>query len=234
MLEVKDLSVYYGDMPGVRQATLAVPAGRIVAVIGANAAGKSTMLRAISGQVPIRSGTIELDGQRLDTLPAHRRVAAGVVQVPEGRRVFPYMSVLENLLMGAYTARARAEIPRTLDYVYSILPVLQERAREPAVSLSGGQQQMLAIGRGLMARPRLLMLDEPSLGLSPILVRQVFQVIKQIREQGVTVLLVEQTVRQSLALADYAYVLEHGRTTREGPAAELAADRAVQVAYMGV
>jgi branched-chain amino acid transport system ATP-binding protein len=234
VLEVKDLSVYYGDMPGVRQATLRVPAGAIVAVVGANAAGKSTMLRAISGQVPIRTGTIELDDRRIDRLPAYKRVAAGLVQVPEGRKVFPYMTVVENLLMGAYTARARADARRTLDHVYSILPVLKERAAQPAGSLSGGQQQMLAIGRGLMACPRLLMLDEPSLGLSPLLVKQVFAVIRQIREQGVTVLLVEQTVRQSLALADYAYVLEHGRTTREGPAAELAADRAVQVAYMGV
>jgi branched-chain amino acid transport system ATP-binding protein len=234
VLQVNEISVYYGDMPGLRQATLNVPAGAIVAVVGANAAGKSTMLKAISGQVPIRSGAIEFDGQRFDRLPAFRRVAAGVVQVPEGRRVFPYLTVLENLLMGAYSRRARADAPRTLEYVYSILPVLKEHAAQRAVSLSGGQQQMLAIGRGLMACPRLLMLDEPSLGLSPLLVKQIFGVIRQIRERGVTVLLVEQTVRQSLALADYAYVLEHGRTTREGPAAELATDRAVQVAYMGV
>ncbi len=234
MLEVRSLSVYYGDMPGLRDATLSVAEGAIVAVIGANAAGKSTMLRAISGQLPLRSGTIELDGRRLEGLPAHRRVAAGIVQVPEGRRVFPYMTVAENLLMGAYTTRARRETDTTLAYVYKILPVLKARARQRAVSLSGGQQQRLAIGRGLMARPRLLMLDEPSLGLSPILVSQIFQVIRQIRAEGVTVLLVEQNVRQSLALADHAYVLEHGRTTRGGPAAELAADRGVQVAYMGV
>jgi branched-chain amino acid transport system ATP-binding protein len=234
VLRVNEISVYYGDMPGLRQATLSVPEGAIVAVVGANAAGKSTMLKAISGQVPIRSGTIEFGGQRFDRLPPFRRVAAGVVQVPEGRRVFPYLTVLENLLMGAYSRRARAEAPRTLKYVYSILPALEERRSQRAVSLSGGQQQMLAIGRGLMACPRLLMLDEPSLGLSPLLVKQIFGVVRQIRDRGVTVLLVEQTVRQSLALADYAYVLEHGRTTREGPAAELATDRAVQVAYMGV
>lgn len=234
MLKVQDLHVGYGDVPALMGVSLEVPEATIVAVVGANAAGKSTMIKAISGQLAVRGGSILLDGQRLDTLPAHRRVQAGVIHVPEGRRVFPYMTVKENLLLGAYAPNARKRLARSLEHVYEILPTLKDRSGQMAGSLSGGQQQMLAVGRGLMACPRLIMLDEPSLGLAPVIARQVFRLVKQIRAEGTTVLLVEQNVRHSLAVADHAYVLENGRVVRSGPAAELAADPAVQAAYMGV
>jgi len=213
---------------------LEINEGEIVSLVGANAAGKSTMVKALSGIIKPWRGQVLFDGVRVDTLEPHEIVELGIVQVPEGRRLFPQMSVLENLLLGAYTPRARRDYEKTLRDIFEMFPILKERQNQLAGSLSGGEQQMCAIGRGLMAKPKLLMLDEPSLGLAPILVAQVLNMVKAIREQGVTVLLVEQNVRQSLALADRGYVLENGRIVMEGPSAALLADDRLRQAYLGM
>jgi branched-chain amino acid transport system ATP-binding protein len=213
---------------------LEINEGEIVSLVGANAAGKSTMVKALSGIIKPWRGQVLFDGVRVDTLEPHEIVELGIVQVPEGRRLFPQMSVLENLLLGAYTPRARRDYEKTLRDIFEMFPILKERQNQLAGSLSGGEQQMCAIGRGLMAKPKLLMLDEPSLGLAPILVAQVLNMVKAIREQGVTVLLVEQNVRQSLALADRGYVLENGRIVMEGPSAAPLADDRLRQAYLGM
>lgn len=234
MISVKELDAGYGDIQVLRGVSLEINEGEIVSLVGANAAGKSTMVKALSGIIKPWRGQVLFDGVRVDTLEPHEIVELGIVQVPEGRRLFPQMSVLENLLLGAYTPRARRDYEKTLRDIFEMFPILKERQNQLAGSLSGGEQQMCAIGRGLMAKPKLLMLDEPSLGLAPILVAQVLSMVKAIREQGVTVLLVEQNVRQSLALADRGYVLENGRIVMEGPSAALLADDRLRQAYLGM
>jgi len=234
VISVKELDAGYGDIQVLRGVSLEINEGEIVSLVGANAAGKSTMVKALSGIIKPWRGQVLFDGVRVDTLEPHEIVELGIVQVPEGRRLFPQMSVLENLLLGAYTPRARRDYEKTLIDIFEMFPILKERQNQLAGSLSGGEQQMCAIGRGLMAKPKLLMLDEPSLGLAPILVAQVLNMVKAIREQGVTVLLVEQNVRQSLALADRGYVLENGRIVMEGPSAALLADDRLRQAYLGM
>ena len=234
LLEVRDLTVAYGDMVALESVSIEVGTGETVTVLGANAAGKSTLLRAISGLVRGLQGTIVFDGEPITTLAAHDRIARGLALVPEGRMVFPFLSVEDNLRLGAFTRRARVRADETLERVFATFPRLPERRRQMAGSLSGGEQQMLALGRGLMSLPRLLMLDEPSLGLAPILVQEVMQRVAAIRSEGVTVLIVEQNVHQTLKLADRGYVLENGRLTLAGTAAELAASDDVRRAYLGM
>ena len=234
MLKLEGVDAFYGDLQALFSVSLEVPAGGIFALVGANAAGKSTTLRVISGLVAPRHGRVLFDGEDLARVPAARRVDLGIVQVPEGRRLFPFMTVTENLLLGAHTRRARTERPVTLSYVYRLFPVLQERAAQLAGSLSGGEQQMCAIGRALMARPKLLMLDEPTLGLAPVLVGRIFETVRTINADGVTVLLVEQNVRQALTLATRACVLESGKLVLEGAGRELLGDERLKRAYLGM
>ncbi len=234
MLKLDAVDAFYGDLQALFGVSLEVPVGGIFALVGANAAGKSTTLRVVSGLVSPRHGRVLFDGTDLARVPAARRVDLGIVQVPEGRRHFPFMTVTENLLLGAHTARARAERDATLRYVYRLFPVLQERAAQLAGSLSGGEQQMCAIGRALMARPRLLMLDEPTLGLAPVLVARIFETVRTINADGVTILLVEQNVRQALTLATRACVLESGKLVLEGAGRELLGDERLKRAYLGL
>ena len=234
MLRLEGVDAFYGDLQALFGVSLEVPAGGIFALVGANAAGKSTTLRVISGLVAPRHGRVLFDGEDLARVPAARRVDLGIVQVPEGRRLFPFMTVTENLLLGAHTRRARTERHATLSYVYRLFPVLHERAAQLAGSLSGGEQQMCAIGRALMARPRLLMLDEPTLGIAPVLVQRIFETVAAISRDGVTILLVEQNVRRALALAHRAVALENGRVVLSGPARELLADDRLKKAYLGM
>ena len=233
MLEVAELEVSYGDVPALHGVSLGVQPGEIVTLVGANGAGKTTILRTISGLLRLRAGRIVYDGTRLDRLPPDRIVELGVVQVAEGRKLFPSLTVLENLLLGAYTRRSRPRRATTLDEVMDRFPLLRRRAEQKAATLSGGEQQMCAIARALMARPALLMLDEPSLGLAPRIVQDVFRVIETVHGLGVTVLLVEQNVRQALAVSQRGYVLENGRIALEGTGRELLASEATQRAYLG-
>ncbi len=234
MLTLEGVDAFYGDLQALHDVSLEVRPGELVALVGANAAGKTTTLRVISGTLGARGGRVMFDGQDLAVVPAHSRVARGIVQVPEGRRLFPFMTVRENLLLGAHAPSARAEQDRSLEYVLRLFPVLEERAAQLAGSLSGGEQQMCAIGRALMARPRLLMLDEPTLGIAPVLVQRIFETVAAINRDGVTVLLVEQNVRRALALANRAVVLENGRVVLAGPARELLADERLKKAYLGL
>ena len=234
MLRLEGIDAFYGDLQALYDVSLEVEQGRVFALVGANAAGKSTTLRVISGLVTPRSGRVLLDGRDLTTVPAHARVDLGIVQVPEGRRLFPFMSVRENLLLGAHTPRARGERDATLKYVYTLFPVLEERGTQLAGSLSGGEQQMCAIGRALMARPRVLMLDEPTLGLAPVLVKRIFDTVRTINADGMTILLVEQNVRQALTLAQRAAVLESGHLVLHGRGAELLGDERLKRAYLGM
>ncbi len=234
MLRLESVDAFYGDLQALFGVSFEVRDKEIVALVGANAAGKTTSIRVVSGLVAPRGGRVLFDGADLESVPAHRRVDLGIVQVPEGRRLFPFMTVRENLLLGAHAERARAERERTLDYVLSLFPVLAERGTQLAGSLSGGEQQMCAIGRALMARPRLLMLDEPTLGLAPVLVGRIFETVRTINADGVTILLVEQNVRQALTLAHRACVLESGRLVLDGPARELLGDERLKRAYLGL
>jgi branched-chain amino acid transport system ATP-binding protein len=234
LLRLEAVDAFYGDLQALADVSFEVNDGEIVALVGANAAGKSTTLRVISGLVNPRRGRVLLNGDDLGSLPAHERVDRGIVQVPEGRRLFPFMTVAENLLLGAHASRARADRERTLAHVYGLFPVLGERRTQLAGSLSGGEQQMCAIGRALMARPKLLMLDEPTLGLAPVLVARIFETVRTINGQGVTVLLVEQNVRQALTLAHRACVLESGRLVLEGQARQLLGDDRLKRAYLGL
>jgi branched-chain amino acid transport system ATP-binding protein len=234
LLELRDLDAGYGDLLALRGVTLAVEAGEVLSVVGANGAGKTTMLRAISGLLRPRRGEIVFEGERLDLLATHTIVERGVVQVPEGRRIFPSLSVRENLELGSYSTRARAEGRRSLDRVFSLLPRLAERRRQAAGTMSGGEQQMLAIGRALMALPKLLMLDEPSLGLAPKIVKEIFAIVVEINRAGTTVMLVEQNTRQALALSRRGYVLENGRVVLEGTGRELLGNEHVRRAYLGM
>ena len=234
MLEVDKINVFYGDLQALWDVSFEVHEGEKVVIVGANGAGKTTTLRTISGLLRPRSGEIRFLGQRIDRLPPHKIVELGIAHVPEGRRLFPRMTVLENLEMGAYIKRAREKFEDTLEWVFSIFPRLKERKDQIAGTMSGGERQMLAIARGLMSRPKLLMLDEPSLGLAPKLVLKVFEVIQRISDEGVTILLVEQNVRHALELADRGYVLETGRITLSGAGEELLENEHVKKAYLGM
>ena len=234
MLKLEGIDAFDGDLQALAGVSLEVKDGEIMALVGANAAGKSTTLRVISGLVNPRAGRVLLNGDDLASVAAHLRVDRGIVQVPEGRRLFPFMSVSENLLLGAHAGRARADRDRTLAHVYGLFPVLSDRRSQLAGSLSGGEQQMCAIGRALMARPQILMLDEPTLGLAPVLVARIFDTVRTINAEGVTVLLVEQNVRQALTLAHRACVLESGRLVLAGQARELLGDERLKRAYLGL
>ncbi len=233
MLELKGINLFYGDMQALWDVSLKVDEGKITAIIGSNGAGKTTTLNAISNLTAIRSGSIEFENERIDLLPAHKIVNLGISHIPEGRRLFPFMTVLENLMLGSFTKKAKQQRAKTLEWVFELFPILKDRRNQPAGTLSGGEQQMLAIGRGLMARPKLLMLDEPSLGLAPILVQQTFETIRRINSEGVTILFVEQNVRQTLEITHYAYVLENGKTVLEGKGKELLKKKEVKEAYLG-
>jgi branched-chain amino acid transport system ATP-binding protein len=234
MLRVEHLAVFYGDVQALWDVSFEVNEGEIVTLLGANGAGKTTTLHTVSGLLQPRQGSITFQGQALHHETPQRIVEAGLIHIAESRELFPYMTVLENLELGAFPKRARRLRQQSLAYVMDLFPRLRERQHQLAGTLSGGEQQMLAIGRGLMARPRLLMLDEPSLGLAPLLVTELFACIRRIHAEHVTILLVEQNVHQALDLADRAYVLENGRTVRTGTAAELLADDTIQEAYLGL
>jgi branched-chain amino acid transport system ATP-binding protein len=234
LLALDDVSAHYGGVQALKGVSLRVEEGEVVTLIGANGAGKTSTLSAISGLLAPTSGTISLAGKDLAGVPAHRRVTMGICQAPEGRHVFPGMSVMENLEMGAYARRAkRAALQPDLDRVFALFPRLAERRNQAGGTLSGGEQQMLAMGRALMASPRLLLLDEPSMGLAPKLVTQIFDIVSEINNQGTTVLLVEQNASQALQRADRAYVMEAGRIVRSADAATLLADESVKAAYLG-
>jgi len=233
-LSVEGIEVRYGDALALFGVSLEVKQGEIVSLVGANGAGKTTALKAISGLLKPRSGQILFAGNRLNDLPAHSIVNLGIVQIPEGRQLFPYMTTLENLELGSYTPEARKRFDDSLGQVFELFPLLKERKGQLAGTLSGGEQQMLAIGRGLMANPRLLMLDEPSLGLAPMMVKSIFAAIEAINRQGTTILLVEQDVQKSLALARRGYVMENGRITLQGEAKELLSNEHLRKAYLGI
>ena len=234
MLKLTEVSAHYGDVQALRSVSFEIQTGEIVSVIGSNGAGKSTTLSTISGVMRASSGTIEFLGRRIENLYPHEIVDRGVVQIPEGRLLFPYMTVLENLELGAFNDKARKAKEKNIPKVFSLFPVLQERMSQLAGTLSGGEQQMVAIGRGLMALPKLLMLDEPSLGLAPLMVRQVFETVKAINEQGITVLLVEQNVFHCLSTAGRGYVLENGSVVLEGGGKDLLNNPQVREAYLGI
>jgi branched-chain amino acid transport system ATP-binding protein len=234
LLELTSVTAGYGHFTALRDVALRVERGEAVAVVGPNGAGKTTLLRVISGILPVRAGTLTFDGAALAGRPAHEVVAHGIAHVPEGRRLFPALSVAENLKMGAYLPAVRAHYRESLERVWALFPVLAERKAQRAGSLSGGEQQMLAIGRALMSRPRLILLDEPSMGLAPVMVLRLFELIRRIRAEGYTILVVEQNVRQVLKLVDRAYLLEVGRIKMEGRAAELAEQDFVRKAYVGL
>ena len=233
LLEVTGLSSDYGPVHAIHQADLQVHTGELAAIVGGNGAGKTTLLHTLSGLHPSSGGRIRFAGLDITRWPTHRIVAAGICQVPEGRQVFAPLSVEDNLRLGAYRIRDHGWVQRELEHVYTLFPILAERRRQLAGTLSGGQQQMLAIGRALLGRPRLLLLDEPSMGLAPLLVEEIFRVIVELNSQGVTILLVEQNARAALAIANRGYILETGRIVKTAPAAELLADDAVRRAYLG-
>ncbi len=233
-LEVKNLDICYGDVQVVYGLSMRIEEGEVVSIIGANGAGKSTLLKTISGLMERSGGEVYFENVPIGKLPPEKIVERGVIQVPEGRRIFKFMTVKDNLIVGAYNSRADKVKEETLHEVYELFPRLKERESQLALTLSGGEQQMLAIGRGLMAKPKLLLLDEPSLGLAPMLIRSIFETLKTIADQGTTVLLVEQDVKHSLDLSNRGYILEHGRVVMEGPAKELLDNPHVKVAYLGL
>ena len=233
-LEIKDLRVHYGKIEAIKGVSVVVNQGEIVTLIGANGAGKTTILKTISGLRPVSSGDITFDGRSINKIPAHDRVDLGISQVPEGRGIFPGMTVLENLEMGKFNRKDRkAEMDEDLDRVYTLFPRLKERTSQAGGTLSGGEQQMLAMGRALMARPKVLLLDEPSMGLAPQMIANIFRIITEINKQGVTILLVEQNAQQALQRAHRAYILETGNVTKEAAASDLLNDPAVREAYLG-
>ncbi|MBQ0001211.1 MAG: ABC transporter ATP-binding protein [Clostridiales bacterium] len=233
MLEVKDLQVYYGVIQALKGISFEVNQGEVIALIGANGAGKTTTLQTLTGILPAKSGQIIFEGKDITKVPAHKIVEMGIAHIPEGRRVFADMSVYENLLMGAYTRKDKAEIADSLALVYRRFPRLEERKNQRAGTLSGGEQQMLAMGRALMSKPRLIVMDEPSMGLSPIFVNEIFDIIQKVSEGGTTVLLVEQNAKKALSIADRAYVLETGSISLSGNADDLLHNESVQKAYLG-
>jgi branched-chain amino acid transport system ATP-binding protein len=236
LLEVRDIVVHYGRIRALHGISLVVHEGELVTLLGSNGAGKTTTMRAISGLRPLTSGSVWFDGRDISRVKAHQRVADGLIQAPEGRGVFPGMTVIENLEMGCYGRKfaTKAEHREQLDWVLETFPRLAERVHQMGGTLSGGEQQMLALGRALMARPKVLLLDEPSMGLAPMVISQIFRIIADINEQGTTVLLVEQNAQQALSRSDRAYILETGEITRTGPARELLADDSIRAAYLGV
>ena len=233
LLEVKDLQVYYGVICALKGISFEVNEGEIVSLIGANGAGKTTMMQSVVGIIPKKSGSVIFDGKDISKMPCHNIVKLGMTQVPEGRRIFQELSVYENLMMGAYTVRNSQQFKEDLESVFERFPRLAERRNQIAGTLSGGEQQMLAMSRALMIRPKLLMLDEPSMGLAPILVDQIFEIIKELNKQGTTILLVEQNANKALEISDRAYVLETGSISLSGTGAELASSDEVRKAYLG-
>lgn len=233
-MEVKKVNLAYGQMQVLKEVSLQVREREIVSLIGANSAGKSSMLNAISGLVPISGGEILFERKRIDSLPSHEIIEKGIIQVPEGRRIFPFMTVRENLEMGSYNRRAREKSQESMQRVYELFPRLAERKNQLGESMSGGEQQMLAVGRALMAGPKILMLDEPSLGLAPIVVEMIFQVLQEVNRRGVTLLLVEQNVKESLDVSSRGYVLENGRVVLEGAARDLLENAHLKKAYLGL
>ena len=233
MLEVKDLEVYYGMIQALKGISFQVNEGEVIALIGANGAGKTTILHTITGLVEAKSGTVEFEGTNITKMPGHKIVTLGMAHVPEGRRVFSELTVLENLRMGAYTRKDKNEVEKSLKMVYERFPRLEERKNQLAGTLSGGEQQMLAMGRALMSHPKIILMDEPSMGLSPIFVNEIFDIIKEVSAGGTTVLLVEQNAKKALSIADRAYVLETGKIVLEGDAKELMNDESVKKAYLG-
>ena len=233
LLEVKDLTVNYGTALALKGVSLTVGEGEVVALIGANGAGKTTLLRTISGLKSVRSGQVTFQGQRIDGVPAHDIVKRGVAHIPEGRIVFGPMSVYDNLKMGAYLRKDQKAVAKDIERMYSLFPILKERRKQLSESLSGGEQQMLAVARALMAAPKLLLMDEPSMGLSPIMVENIGSIVKDIHQTGIGILLVEQNASMALALADRAYVLEVGTVVLEGPASAVAGNERVRTAYLG-
>ena len=233
-LEIKDLRVHYGKIEAIKGVSVVVNQGEIVTLIGANGAGKTTILKTISGLRPVSSGSVTFDGEDINKIPAHKRVDLGISQVPEGRGIFPGMTVLENLEMGKFNRKDRKhEMDEDLERVYTLFPRLKERVGQAGGTLSGGEQQMLAMGRALMARPKVLLLDEPSMGLAPQMIANIFRIITEINKQGVTILLVEQNAQQALQRAHRAYILETGNVTKEAAASDLLNDPAVREAYLG-
>lgn len=233
MLEVKDIEVYYGMIQAIKGISFEVNEGEVIALIGANGVGKTTTLHTITGLLSPKKGSVIFEGQDITKVPAHKIVSLGMAHVPEGRRVFAELSVYQNLKMGAYTRKDKAEIEETLQMVYKRFPRLEERKNQLAGTLSGGEQQMLAMGRALMSHPKIIVMDEPSMGLSPILVNEIFDIIKEVSASGTTVLLVEQNAKKALSIADRAYVLETGRIVLEGDAKELLNDDSIKKAYLG-
>ena len=233
LLEIKDLEVNYGVIKAIKGVSFDVNEGEIIALIGANGAGKTTILHTITGLIQAKKGSIVFDGKELTKTPPHKIVSMGMAHVPEGRRIFQQLSVLENLKLGAYTRKDKSEIASTLKMVYERFPRLEERKNQVAGTLSGGEQQMLAMGRALMSKPRIILMDEPSMGLSPLLVSEILDIIKVINESGTTVLLVEQNAKKALSIADRAYVLETGKITLSGDAKDLINDESVKKAYLG-
>ncbi len=233
MLEIKDLEVYYGMIQAIQGVSFEVNEGEVIALIGANGAGKTTILHTITGLIPARNGKVVFEGQDITKLPGHKIVTKGIAHVPEGRRVFAQLTVLENLKLGAYTRKDKNEIEESLQMIYKRFPRLKERRNQLAGTLSGGEQQMLAMGRALMSKPRIILMDEPSMGLSPIFVNEIFDIIKEVSAAGTTVLLVEQNAKKALSIADRAYVLETGKITLSGDADMLMNDDSVKKAYLG-
>lgn len=233
MLEVKDLEVYYGVIQAIKGISFEVNQGEVIALIGANGAGKTTTLQTITGMLQAKKGQILFEGQDITKMPGHKIVSMGMAHVPEGRRVFADLTVLENLKLGAYTRKDKNEIAETLKKVYQSFPRLEERKNQSAGTLSGGEQQMLAMGRALMSRPKIILMDEPSMGLSPIMVNEIFDIIRSVSESGTTVLLVEQNAKKALSIADRAYVLETGKIVLEGKAKDLLEDDSIKKAYLG-
>ena len=234
MLQVSDLSVFYGHLPALREVSFVVEKGELVSIIGSNGAGKTTLLKTISGLMKAASGTVRFEGDRIDGLPTYEICSRGIIQVPEGRKIFPRMKVIDNLEMGAYLPGAKRRFHESREQVYALFPLLASRKKQLAATLSGGEQQMLALGRALMSRPKLIMFDEPSLGLSPKASQEIFQIIGKLNQEGLTVLLISQDVLQSLGLAQRAYVLENSRIVMEGKAADLLQDPGVKEAYLGI
>ncbi|GAB3859314.1 ABC transporter ATP-binding protein [Nocardioides maradonensis] len=234
LLEIKDMSVHYGRIQAINEISLSVDEGEIVTLIGANGAGKTSTMRAVAGLLTLSNGSITLDGEDITKVKGHKRVQRGISLAPEGRGIFPAMTVMENLDMGAYGRKDKKEVKEDLDRVFDLFPRVAERRTQKGGTMSGGEQQMLAIGRALMSRPRVLLLDEPSMGLAPQFIRQVFSIINQVNEQGTTVLLVEQNANQALSIADRAYVLETGTITHSGTGKDLLANPAIKEAYLGV
>ena len=233
MLEVKDLSVYYGVIQAIRGISFEVNQGEIVTLIGANGAGKTTTMQSIMGLIPIREGHVTYEGKDITKTPCHKIVEMGMTQCPEGRRIFQELSVYDNLLMGAFALKDKKNIKDDIEKIYTRFPRLEERKNQIAGTLSGGEQQMLAIGRGMMARPKLMMFDEPSLGLAPVIVQQVFEVIKELNKEGLSIMLIEQNAQKALSISDHAYIMQTGRVVMHGTGKELLADENMVSAYLG-